>query len=70
MAWLVRSSQLLLNKGDLYIHCKVNLLQNVYSIEPRLSEPDGTHTIGLDKRDFRIDGVASETSIDRVFGGR
>ena len=36
------------------------------TVEPRLSEPRGRHTIGSDKREVRIDGVASEMTIGRV----
>ena len=40
-----------------------------YTVEPWLSEPHGRHTIGSDKREVRIDGVASEISMGRVYGG-
>ena len=40
------------------------------TVEPRLSEPCRRHTIGSDKREVRIGGVASEMSIGRVYGGR
>ena len=38
----------------------------ITTVEPRLSEPHGRHTIGSDKREVRIDGVASEMTIGRV----
>ena len=42
----------------------------MYTVEPGLSEPHGRHTVGSDKREFRIDGVASKTSMGRIYGGR
>ena len=48
----------------LYVHSVAT------TVEPRLSEPRGRHTIGSDKREVRIDGVASETDIGGVYGVR
>ena len=41
-----------------------------HTVEPRLSEQCRRHTIGPDKREVWIGGVASEMSIGRVYGGR
>ena len=33
------------------------------TVGPRLSEPHARHTIGSDKREVQIEGVASKTSV-------
>ena len=47
-----------------------SILRPGSTVEPRLCEPYRTYIIGLDKREVRIDGVASEVTIGRVYGGR
>ena len=42
----------------------VDILKNIYTVEPRLSEPSGRHTIRPDNRGVRIDeGNRNSTSI-------
>ena len=56
--------------SSLFVMNRVDMVTAaITTVEPPLSKLHGRHTISVDKREGQTDGVASEMTIDRVYGG-